>query len=47
VRQGLRDFIAETGADELMVTAAIHDHEARKRSFTILAGLHQEMAAAA
>jgi luciferase family oxidoreductase group 1 len=47
VRQGLWDFIAETGADELMVTAAIHDHEARKRSFEILAGLHQEMAAAA
>jgi alkanesulfonate monooxygenase SsuD/methylene tetrahydromethanopterin reductase-like flavin-dependent oxidoreductase (luciferase family) len=47
VRRGLQDFVAETGADELMVTAAIHDHELRKRSYTILAGLHQELAAAA
>jgi luciferase family oxidoreductase group 1 len=47
VRRGLADFAAGTGADELMVTAAIHDHAARKRSYEILAGLHQELAAAA
>ncbi len=38
IRRGLADFIARTGADELMVTAQIHDHAARKRSFEILAG---------
>jgi luciferase family oxidoreductase group 1 len=37
VRDGLRAFVASTGADELMVTAQIFDHEARKRSFEILA----------
>jgi luciferase family oxidoreductase group 1 len=37
VREGLRGFIAATGADELMVTAQIFDHVARKRSFEILA----------
>jgi len=47
VEQGLRDFVARTGADELMVTAQIFDHEARKRSFEILARVHAEMTAAA
>jgi alkanesulfonate monooxygenase SsuD/methylene tetrahydromethanopterin reductase-like flavin-dependent oxidoreductase (luciferase family) len=37
VRDGLLAFVASTGADELMVTAQIFDHTARKRSFTILA----------
>jgi luciferase family oxidoreductase group 1 len=37
VRRGLADFLARTGADEVMVTAQIHDHAARKRSFEILA----------
>jgi luciferase family oxidoreductase group 1 len=36
VRDGLRGFVASTGADELMVTAQIFDHAARKRSFEIL-----------
>jgi luciferase family oxidoreductase group 1 len=40
VRQGLADFAARTGADELMVTAQIHDHAARLRSFEILAEVH-------
>ena len=31
------DFIARTGADELMVTGSIWDHEKRKRSFEIAA----------
>ena len=47
VRRGLAEFVRATGADELMVTAQIHDHAARRRSFEILAGLHQELAAAA
>jgi luciferase family oxidoreductase group 1 len=37
VAAGLRRFIAETGADELIVASAIHDHAARLRSYEILA----------
>ncbi|MEO3473734.1 LLM class flavin-dependent oxidoreductase [Roseomonas sp. CAU 1739] len=37
VRQGIAEIAARTGADELMVTAQIHDHAARLRSFEILA----------
>src|SRR5262249_33919332 len=37
VRRGLEAFVADTGADELMVVSAIYDAEARKRSYSILA----------
>ena len=37
VRRGIAEFAERTGADELMVTAQIHDHAARVRSFAILA----------
>jgi luciferase family oxidoreductase group 1 len=37
VREGLHGFVAETGADELMVTSQIFDHAARLRSFEITA----------
>ncbi|HEX3860534.1 MAG TPA: LLM class flavin-dependent oxidoreductase [Stellaceae bacterium] len=37
IRRGLDDFVGRTGADELMVTANIFDHEKRKRSFEIVA----------
>ena len=37
VRKGIADFQARTGADEIMVTAQIHDHDARRRSLEILA----------
>jgi luciferase family oxidoreductase group 1 len=37
VRRGLKDFVKETGADELIVASAIYDHEARLRSYEILA----------
>lgn len=37
VQRGLDTFVARTGADELMVTAQIHDPEARLRSYQILA----------
>jgi luciferase family oxidoreductase group 1 len=47
VRRGLADFAARTGADELMVTAQIFDHDARLRSFAILARAHAELTAAA
>ncbi len=37
VRAGLHRFIAETSADEVIVTANIHDHAARVRSYEIVA----------
>ena len=39
VRRGLAGFLEQTGADELMVAGAIHDHRARLRSYEILAEL--------
>jgi luciferase family oxidoreductase group 1 len=36
VRERMRAFIAETGANELMITAHIHSHEARVRSYEIV-----------
>lgn len=39
VENGLREFIAKTGVDELMVSSAIYDHAARLRSYELLAGL--------
>jgi luciferase family oxidoreductase group 1 len=47
VRQGLEDFVRLTGADELMVTANIFNHDKRKRSFAIIAAAHGGMARAA
>jgi luciferase family oxidoreductase group 1 len=41
VRRGLRAFATETGADELMITSQIFDHDARLRSFEIVANSHQ------
>jgi luciferase family oxidoreductase group 1 len=38
VRAGLERFVEETGADELIVASAIHDHAARLRSYELLAG---------
>jgi luciferase family oxidoreductase group 1 len=43
VRRGLDDFVGQTGADELMVTANIFDHSKRKRSFEIVAEVHGAM----
>lgn len=39
LRTTLPRFIAETQADELIVTTNIYDHEKRKRSFELLAGV--------
>jgi len=47
VRKGLKDFVIQTGADELMVTAQIFDHGARMRSFELLAGVAGELGAKA
>lgn len=37
--QGLEAVIEATGADELMLTGQIHDHEARLHSFELLASV--------
>jgi len=37
VGTGLEAFVAETGADEVIVASAIHDHAARLRSYELLA----------
>jgi hypothetical protein len=41
VREQVAAFVARTGADELMVTSQIYDHQARLRSFEILAEVCQ------
>lgn len=46
VRARLAAFAAETGADELMITSSIFDHEARKRSFEIAMEANAARAAA-
>ena len=43
VRRGLEDFMAQTGADELIVASAIYDHAKRLRSYEILAGVREAM----
>ncbi|CAN7636760.1 LLM class flavin-dependent oxidoreductase [Aminobacter sp. LjRoot7] len=47
VQRGVEAFIARTGADELMVTAQVFDHAARKRSYEILAEVGAGLAKAA
>jgi alkanesulfonate monooxygenase SsuD/methylene tetrahydromethanopterin reductase-like flavin-dependent oxidoreductase (luciferase family) len=37
VREGVERFVADTGADEVIVAAAIYDHAARVRSYELLA----------
>jgi luciferase family oxidoreductase group 1 len=44
VEQGLKARIAETEADELMLTAQIYDHAARLRSFEIAADVRDRIA---
>jgi luciferase family oxidoreductase group 1 len=45
VQRQLEAIIAETGADELMLTAQIYDHKARLRSFEIAAEVRGRIAA--
>jgi len=42
VRAELGSFAERTGADEVIVAAAIHDHAARLRSYELLAGTRTE-----
>lgn len=37
VRDRISDFAASTGADEILITSAIHDQAARRRSYELLA----------
>jgi luciferase family oxidoreductase group 1 len=39
LRLQLKDFMAETGVDELMVATAVYEHKARLRSYELLAGV--------
>ena len=43
VEAGLAAFIKRTGADELMVTGSIFDHQARLRSFEIIAEVQRRL----
>jgi luciferase family oxidoreductase group 1 len=43
VQRGLAAFLRRTRVDELMVTAAIHDHTARLRSFELVAQIRDRL----
>ncbi|MDB6072165.1 MAG: luciferase family oxidoreductase, group 1 [Verrucomicrobiales bacterium] len=43
LKQGLTKILAETGADEIMTTAQIYDHQARLESFEIAASVFKEI----
>lgn len=43
IRQGLQGFLRETGADEIIVSSAIHDPDARVRSYEILAEIRDSL----
>ncbi|NEU12423.1 LLM class flavin-dependent oxidoreductase [Methylobacterium sp. BTF04] len=43
VKRGLQAFLAETGADELLVASAIHDHAARVHSYALLAEIGRDL----
>jgi alkanesulfonate monooxygenase SsuD/methylene tetrahydromethanopterin reductase-like flavin-dependent oxidoreductase (luciferase family) len=42
VREKLAEFVARTGADEVIVASAIYDHAARLRSYELLAEIAGE-----
>jgi luciferase family oxidoreductase group 1 len=44
VERGLREFLARTGPDELMIAGHFHDHPARLRSLAITAEVHARLA---
>ena len=45
VERGLRVFLDRTRVDELMITAAIYDQSARRRSFELVAEARRALAA--
>ena len=46
VERGLRERIALTGADELILTGHVHDHQDRLRSYDLVTRIHQRLASA-
>ena len=44
VQRGLEGFLARTGADEVIVSAQVHDHAARVRSHVLLAEVRDRLA---
>jgi luciferase family oxidoreductase group 1 len=47
VRQGLKDFIDRTGADELMIASQMFDHTARLRSYEIASEVRESLSRSA
>ena len=47
VARGIAAFVARTGVDELMLTSAVYDHQARRRSIALAAEAMQEVPLAA
>jgi luciferase family oxidoreductase group 1 len=47
VERGLREFIAQTGADELIIASQMYDHAARLRSYELVADISRSLGAAA
>jgi alkanesulfonate monooxygenase SsuD/methylene tetrahydromethanopterin reductase-like flavin-dependent oxidoreductase (luciferase family) len=43
VTDGLRDFLARTQVDELMITANIYEHAARLKSFAMVAEINGQI----
>jgi alkanesulfonate monooxygenase SsuD/methylene tetrahydromethanopterin reductase-like flavin-dependent oxidoreductase (luciferase family) len=43
VRDGFAEFIAKTGADELIIASQIYDHQARVHSYEIAAGARADL----
>jgi luciferase family oxidoreductase group 1 len=42
VRRGLRQFVSDTGADELIIASQLFDHATRLRSYEIVAEIQSE-----
>jgi luciferase family oxidoreductase group 1 len=47
VHEGLESFLAQTGADEIIVASAIYDHAKRLRSYEILSEVQKALSRAA
>ncbi len=45
VAHGMREFIRETGADELIITSNTYDHSARLRTYEIVADIRAQLGA--
>ena len=43
VRAKMAEFIARTGADELMITSQMYDHHHRRRSYELTAGVRESL----